>query len=113
MSAIPLAMLHLDGQNRPTNGIIDRCRALATLFNISKSTAWKVTHSVSNTIVEAMLDEYVRLPAGERKARIIAKFHQICGLDNVVGALDGCHIPILCPSVGCKSDYTNRKCGTS
>ena len=85
---------------------------MATLFNISKSSAWEFTHSVSSAIVEAMVRSYVHFPTGDRKARIIAKFHQICGLDNVVGALDGCHIPIMSPKHD-KRDYIDRKSGNS
>jgi len=78
-------------------GTNDSYRSVATLFNISKASAWEFTHSVSSAIVEAMVRSYVHFPTGDRKARIIAKFRQLCGLDNVVGALDGCHIPIMSP----------------
>jgi hypothetical protein len=71
-------------------------RSVATLFNISKVPAWSITHSVSHVIFSTILDDFVRLPAGESKARIIAKFRRICSLDNVVRALGGCHISAVC-----------------
>ena len=62
--------------------------------------------------MEVMSNDYVYLPTGERRDRIIAKFRKICGLDNVVGAIDGCHIPIMAPIDNAR-DYINRKCGNS
>ena len=48
------------------------------------------------------------MPNNDREDEISSSFESICGISNMVGALDGTHIAIVnCP--GGKNDYINRK----
>jgi hypothetical protein len=48
------------------------------------------------------------MPNNDREDEISSSCEGLCGISNMVGALDGTHIAIVnCP--GGKNDYINRK----
>ena len=55
-----------------------------------------------------MLLKYVKKPSEERMKEIIDEFETLWGFPQVIGAIDGSHVPILKP-VESASDYFNRK----
>ena len=54
------------------------------------------------------VNQYIKMPNNDRGDEISSSFEGLCGISNMVGALDGTHIAIVsCP--GGKNEYINRK----
>lgn len=51
---------------------------------------------------------YIKWPNIQRENDISRSFYDLCGIRNIVGAVDGTHIPIV-NSPGGNADYINRK----
>ncbi|XP_011859380.1 PREDICTED: putative nuclease HARBI1 [Vollenhovia emeryi] len=68
-------------------------------FNLAKSTAHSVVKEITNVLVN-ILPNYVRWPDVFKR-----RSH---GIPNVVGAIDGCHIPCKAP-INNANDFYNRK----
>ena len=83
-------------------------RTLSTLFGLGQSTVCKVVNETCKAITTHLLHKFVQLPQGERLEEDIAGFEAERGFPQVVGAIDGTHIPIICPEES-GSDYYNRK----
>ena len=58
--------------------------------------------------MEVMFKSYVQLPTVHEVEDEIAGFYNLAGFPQVVGAVDGCHVPIMAPHEN-KEDYINRK----
>ncbi|EGZ20975.1 hypothetical protein PHYSODRAFT_382702, partial [Phytophthora sojae] len=70
---------------------------LRSQFGIGKSTASGIVHDVSSAIVSQM-SGLVRFPTGRQALMKLAmRFEDGYGIPGCVGALDGCHIPIVQP----------------
>ncbi|KAL6742833.1 hypothetical protein Aduo_015940 [Ancylostoma duodenale] len=52
--------------------------------------------------------QYVTWPRGERALRVKRRFFELCGIPNIIGAIDGSHIRIVGPSIN-EHAYVNRK----
>ena len=55
-----------------------------------------------------MLSRYVCIPQDSRLREVVDGFEVRWGFPQVAGAIDGTHIPIVCPKEN-SSDYYNRK----
>jgi hypothetical protein len=54
------------------------------------------------------ISKLLKMPNNDREDEISSSCEGLCGISNMVGALDGTHIAIVnCP--GGKNDYINRK----
>ena len=83
-------------------------RTLSTLFGLGQSTVGKVVNETCSAITTNLLRRFVQIPSGECLDEDIAGFEQERGFPQTVGAIDGTHIPIICPKES-GSDYYNRK----
>ena len=83
-------------------------RTIPNLFGIGKSTECTNSIQVCKSIMEVMLKGYVRLPAVHEVEDEIAGFYNLARFPQVVGAVDGCHVPIMAPQEN-KEDYVDRK----
>lgn len=83
-------------------------RTIANLFGVGKSTVCCIVKDVCHAIVQVLLPLYVRLPSAQETQEIISGFKDRAGFPQVVGAIDGCHIPIQAPKSS-PEDYVNRK----
>lgn len=63
---------------------------------------------VINAINSKMFKTYIRLPRDDEAVQISKKFEEKCSLPQILGCIDGTHIPILPPADG-YSDFLNRK----
>ena len=83
-------------------------RSVAQLFGLGRSTVCEVFHECCSVIVEKLLQCYLQIPNGNDLKEIIEGFECCWNFPQVVGAVDGTHIPITRPSQN-QSDYYNRK----
>ena len=83
-------------------------RTISTLFEIRISTVGDIIHRTCRALAEHMLLKYVKKPSEERMKEIIDEFETLWGFPQVIGAINGSHVPILKP-VESSSDYFNWK----
>ncbi|KAM9410240.1 uncharacterized protein KZ484_002319 [Pholidichthys leucotaenia] len=81
-------------------------RDISNKFNVSQSSAHRVITEVLN-IITAMEPIFISWPNASEKAESAAAFHHLCGLSDVIGVIDGCHIRVLKPHRD--EDYKNRR----
>ncbi|XP_044764703.1 putative nuclease HARBI1 [Coccinella septempunctata] len=79
--------------------------SVADRFNVLLSTAWEYFQRVVNVLMEVS-SIYIKWP--ESYENITRKFMKRGGIDGVIGAIDGTHIPITTPSY-MSNKYLNRK----
>ena len=83
-------------------------REISDKFNVSISTAHD---SIMKTLeqISDIAEDYIKWPTNQEKQTSAGVFKRITDIDNVIGAIDGCHIKIQKPP-GCRGeDYINRK----
>ncbi|XP_071634449.1 uncharacterized protein [Temnothorax longispinosus] len=86
----------------------DCFRSIGMKFDMSKSTL----HSCFRRVIVALVSISHRLitwPTGEKLERTVQKFTDIAGMAGVIGAIDGCYVPIDAPQVDAQY-YRTRKC---
>lgn len=83
-------------------------RVVGRVFGIHKSTVNKFFYKVVKAINKKLLWKIIKMPDKEESKVISKKFKRKCGLPQIIGCIDGSHIPILAPSEGSK-DFINRK----
>ncbi|XP_060758403.1 uncharacterized protein LOC132901096 [Neoarius graeffei] len=82
-------------------------RELADKFDVSQGAAHNVIMKMLDRIC-AIAEHHIVWPNDCQKAVQAALFKRLCGIDGIVGAIDGCHIRIQRPPVR-GGDYLNRK----
>ncbi|VEN48856.1 unnamed protein product [Callosobruchus maculatus] len=83
-------------------------RIVANQFGIHKSSVHVYVYDVINAIYAEFGTEYLSMPNELEAEEVSQGFESMCGLPNVIGAIDGTHIPILPPKDGYR-DFINRK----
>ena len=83
-------------------------RSIGQLFGVGRSTCCKITHHVCEALVTVFLKKIVTVVANERVQDTKDAFRIMSSLPQCVGAVDGCHIPIIAPQEH-HCDYFNRK----
>jgi len=78
------------------------------LFGLGISTVCTNVNQTTKVIAQHLLPKYVAMPSEDRLREVIRVFESLWGFPQVVGAIDGTHIPILKPDYS-SSDYYNRK----
>ncbi|CAN0403282.1 unnamed protein product [Ascophyllum nodosum] len=84
-------------------------RATAALFEISDGYVTKYTPEVVQAVKKTMQLKYVAWPTPSEQDYISKAFQKRTGMKNVVGAIDGSHIPIPAPSEAAQGSYYNYK----
>ena len=83
-------------------------REISDKFNVSRSSAHRAVFRVL-TIMSALGQAFVSWPIGiSEKGESATSFERICGLEGVIGVIDGCHIRIQKPPIR-GEDYKNRR----
>ena len=78
-------------------------------MEIGRSTACEIVNSVCEAITCHRLSRYLSIPIDEVQVQeIMEEFEGKTGFPQVIGGIDGCHIPIICPKDD-PEDYHNRK----
>lgn len=87
-------------------------RAVGDTFGVHKSTVHKYFYRVIKAINSTLMTSFIKMPNEEDCKRISRRFKNICGIPQIIGCIDGSHIPIMAPSEG-RKDFVNRKSWTS
>ncbi|XP_050064881.1 uncharacterized protein LOC126553811 [Aphis gossypii] len=87
-------------------------RVVGNAFGVHKSTVKKCFYQVVKAINTVLLSKYVKFPDEKEALRIANAVEKKTGMVQVIGMIDGTHIPILAPVNG-RLDYINRKGWTS
>lgn len=88
----------------------DSFRSISSRFAVSKSTVVTCVRKVIDGLLNEVCQHAIKLPRtiAEREA-IAQEFEDIAGFENILGALDGCHIEIRAPAREDKQTFFNRK----
>lgn len=82
---------------------------IADLYGISVAAAQKIVIEFCDAIHKSGLhDLYIKWPSSMRMRSLSQEFQALQGIPNVIGAIDGSHIPIIAPRRH-HEDYFNRK----
>lgn len=85
----------------------DSQREVAMLFGVGEWAVNKTIKQVSDVLCERK-EHYIHWPSVQRENEIAHSFENMSRICNIVGAVDGTHVPIVnCP--GGNNDYINRK----
>ncbi|CAN9513513.1 unnamed protein product [Ophioblennius macclurei] len=82
-------------------------RLIAARFGVHKSTVKKFVYSFCKGVVACVIRGLIRAPDAEEARGIARRFEQKFGIPQVVGCIDGTHVPVLPPRDGYK-DFMNR-----
>jgi hypothetical protein len=78
-------------------------------YGVHKSTVCRIVQRVSIVLAE-LRPHFVKMPeTNEEKLSVKAGFHELRGFPNVIGCVDGSHIPIISPGGNNAELYRNRK----
>jgi len=87
----------------------DSYRSVANLFDIPKSTVLLCLRRVCSAVVRTLCQQFIQFPkVREDIDAVEQRFANVRGMRNVIGAIDGCHIPIKAPHCEAAA-YINRK----
>ncbi|XP_062287204.1 putative nuclease HARBI1 [Scomber scombrus] len=75
--------------------------------HVGKATVCRAVRNVTLAL-KRLLSAMVVFPGHKPLRHIKEEFHRIAGLPNVIGCIDGTHIPITAPAEN-EGDYVNRK----
>jgi hypothetical protein len=84
-------------------------RSVGNLFGMpSKGTAHYCIMEILHILADNMRSDYIRWPNKQQQYLIAEDFSQRYGFPNVVGCIDGTHVPVKAPSND-RENYVNRK----
>ena len=83
-------------------------RVVANQFGVHRSTVKKMVYQFCNGMVTSALGHFIKVPTTEEAIGIATRFEQKFNIPQIIGCIDGTHIPVLPPSDGYK-DFVNRK----
>lgn len=90
-------------------GTMESFRQVADRFDISRSTCHGIFKRVVHALAIDIGKDIIKWPSGSRLQHVIDGFNKKSrGYNGIVGAIDGCHIPIKAPVLDPVS-YVNRK----
>ena len=82
---------------------------VAKTFAVGKSTTVQITREFCSEILR-LAPRCIHFPRSRREtAEAIKQVFCQCRIPQVIGALDGAHIPIVAPNVDGKADYFSRE----
>lgn len=83
-------------------------RVVGNMFGVHKATVHNCVYLFCNVVTKRLLKQFVKMPDAAEAIFLAQRFEQRCKLPQVIGAIDGTHIPVLPPSSGYR-DFINRK----
>lgn len=83
-------------------------RVVGHTFGIHKSTVHNIVHEFVLAVNQILLPRYIKMPSETEANETASLFVHSTHLPNIIGAIDGTHIPIKPPHEGHR-DFINRK----
>ncbi|KAM3874193.1 putative nuclease HARBI1 [Diretmus argenteus] len=83
-------------------------RETGDLCGVHESTACRIVHKVCRAIC-GLKHTYINFPDAASQANYKVEFYEYGHFPGVIGCIDGCHVPIKCPSTPDAEEYSNRK----
>jgi len=83
-------------------------RVVANHFGVHKSTVMKMVYQFCKGMVTSAIHNFIKVPTTDEAISIASRFKQKFNIPQIIGCIDGTHIPVLPPSDGYK-DFVNRK----
>ena len=83
-------------------------RVVGNQFGVHKSTVKKMVYQFCTGMVTSALGHFIKVPTTEEAISIANRFEQNFNIPQIIGCIDGTHIPVLPPSEGYK-DFVNRE----
>lgn len=75
-------------------------RVVANIFGVHKTSVWRCVHDTVDAINKILLPKFIKMPDINECAMISAAYEARTNVPQVIGAIDGTHIPILPPADG-------------
>ncbi|GAB6032737.1 hypothetical protein CHUAL_014043 [Chamberlinius hualienensis] len=85
------------------------CTTVANFFGLGNRSVFNSVHLFCATVKEKLLKKYLPTPTESTIKDFAKTFQDKYGMVNVIGCIDGCHIPVICPDSAKDIDYFNRK----
>lgn len=82
-------------------------RVVGALFEVHKSTVRKCIIRFCEALTNQS-SNFIHMPQESEAVEISRNFEAVCHIPNILGCIDGSHIPITAPSNGYR-DFVNRK----
>ncbi|KAL1277058.1 hypothetical protein QQF64_023731 [Cirrhinus molitorella] len=83
-------------------------RLIGNQFGIHKSTVKKCVYLFCKGMLKSPIKTIIKVPNEDEASEYARRFEEKYHIPQIMGLIDGTHIPILAPSDGYK-DYVNRK----
>lgn len=83
-------------------------RVIGNVFGVHKSTVKKYLYRVVKAINKIMAPTYINMPNLDEAKYIAMQFENMSHIPQIIGCIDGTHIPITVPEEGYR-DFVNRK----
>lgn len=81
---------------------------ISDLFGVNQSTICRTVHKVSRAIAK-LSSHYIKMPPESEISSCMASFYKLKKMPQVIGCIDGTHIPIIYPGGDNAELYRNRK----
>ncbi|XP_061919157.1 uncharacterized protein LOC133660069 [Entelurus aequoreus] len=85
-----------------------RYKLVAKQFGVHKCTVMKFVYSFCKGMTSSVIHGLITVPTAEEAIRIAHRFERKFNIPQILGCIDGTHVPVLPPSDSFK-DFTNRK----
>ena len=72
-------------------------RSVADRVNVTKSSAFRVYRRICEAIANNLSGQLIKFPSGQRPIDVVQGFEEKRAYPGVLGAIDGCHIPVKAP----------------
>ncbi|XP_011170287.1 protein ANTAGONIST OF LIKE HETEROCHROMATIN PROTEIN 1 isoform X2 [Solenopsis invicta] len=83
-------------------------RVIGNLFGIHKTSVWRCVHKVVKAINDILQPIWIKMPNEFECTMTAQVYEERTHIPQLIGAIDGTHIPVLPPADGYK-DFINRK----
>ena len=83
-------------------------RSVADRFDITKSSVFRVYRSICAAIADNLSGRLIKFPSGQQAIHVEQGFEEKRAFPGVLGAIDGCYIPVKAPLKN-HEHYVNRK----
>ena len=85
-------------------------RSIADRFDVTRSSTFRTYRRICKAISNNLAERFIKFPSSQRAVELMQRFEEKKGFPGVLGALDGCHIPIKAIFQRSTTDQDNFAC---